>query len=80
MVFQGYIPPKNPDSKNFHNPCPICGSVSAVGRNLHHFPQYMCVCRECGYYGPKRLTRRRAIRAWNKRKESRNGDKEHRRG
>lgn len=66
MVFPGTIPPKNPGSRNCPKSCPLCGSSADIGRNLRRIPSYMCICRECGYYGPNRITRRGAIRAWNR--------------
>ena len=54
-------------------PCPLCGSPSQIARMVRMgiipIPRYMAWCRECGYYGPVRFTRRGALRAWNKRKD-----------
>lgn len=71
MVFPGYTP-KSQSGGNKLKPCPLCSSPADVGKNLRRVPTYMCICRECGYYGPVRLTKRGAIRAWNRRKEAPN--------
>lgn len=77
MVFPGTIPPRTPAAKHSPKRCPLCGSPAQTARMLTlgilHVPRYMAWCRECGYYGPVRLTKRGAIRVWNKRKENDNG-------
>ena len=74
MVFPGTIPPRTPATKHSLNPCPLCGSIAQTARMLSlgilHVPRYMAWCRECGYYGPVRFTKRGAVRAWNRRKEA----------
>lgn len=76
MVFPHNSAPKHPVKKNALKPCPLCGSPAQTARMLTlgimHVPRYMAWCRECGYYGPVRFTKRGAVRAWNKRKENDN--------
>lgn len=50
--------------------CPLCASQADLGQTMRGIHRFICICRECGYYGPVRFTRRGAIRAWNKRKET----------
>ena len=62
--------------RTYLKPCPSCGSTNIiVGKIMHHYatplgpylPQWHWVeCNDCHWYMPARLTRHRAIRAWNK--------------
>ena len=74
MVFPHNRAPKHPVKKSSLKPCPMCGSRAQTARMLTldvlRVLSYMAWCPECGYYGPLRFTKRGAVRAWNRRKET----------